>query len=134
MNFWYRFLADVVVVAHAAYVAFVVFGLLAILVGIVRRWAWVRNFWFRAIHLAMIAVVVAEALIGIICPLTIWEHRLREAAGESIAEGTFIGRWTHELIFVEAPQWVLTIVYCLFGAVVLATFLLAPPRWPWRRE
>ena len=53
----------------------------AILAGIALRWAWVRNFWFRTIHLAMIAVVVAESLCGIVCPLTDWEDRLREAGG-----------------------------------------------------
>jgi hypothetical protein len=45
-------------------------------------------------------------------------------------DGSFVGRWVHELIFFEAPEWVFTIVYCAFGAVVLATFILAPPRWP----
>ena len=51
---WARVLADVIVVLHAAYVSFVVFGLAAILLGIVFRWSWVRNVWFRAIHLIAI--------------------------------------------------------------------------------
>ncbi len=127
-----RLLADLIVVFHAACVAFVILGLLAILLGIVFRWGWVRNFWFRLIHLAYIAFVVFEAAIGMDCPLTEWENRLREAAGEEGYPGDFIGYWAHRLIYYEAEPWVFTIVYVLFGGAVLATFLLAPPRWPKR--
>lgn len=128
----YRLLADTIVALHLAYVAFVVVGMGAILVGIVLRWSWVRNFWFRTIHLLMIGVVVAESLCGILCPLTEWEDQLREASGDPNEVGSFIGRWMHDLLFVQVPPWVLSICYVVFGLAVLAAFLLAPPRWPWR--
>ena len=63
---WARVLADLIVVLHATYVSFVVFGLVAILLGIVFRWSWVRNIWFRSIHLIAIAIVVGESLAGIL--------------------------------------------------------------------
>ena len=122
--------ADFIVVLHFAYVSFVVLGLLAIVAGAALRWQWIRNFWFRLIHLAMIGIVVVEALFGMTCPLTTWENDFRLAAGETVQSGSFIGRWVHSLLFYEAPQWVFTAGYCLFGALVLAAFLLAPPRWP----
>lgn len=121
--------ADLVVFVHAAYVTFVIFGLVATLAGVVLHWKWIRNFWFRSIHLSMIGIVVFEALVGITCPLTTLEHRLRLAAGQQSSSGSFVGRWMHELLFFEAPPWVFTVVYCVFGAIVLATFALAPPRW-----
>ena len=130
----YRFLADLVVVLHAAYVAVVVFALVAIVLGTVLRWRWVRNFWFRSIHFLMIAVVVAQSLLGVICPLTTLENRLRRTAGETVYDGSFIGHWAHELLFMDTPDWVFTLCYCLFGAVVLACFWLCPPRWPWSRS
>ena len=43
-------LADIVVVIHFAYVAFVVLGLVAVLMGYVFKWNWVRNRWFRLTH------------------------------------------------------------------------------------
>jgi hypothetical protein len=131
----YRWLADLIVAVHFAYVAFVLFGLLAILVGMALRWRWVRNFWFRVVHFLMIAVVVAESLCGIECPLTTWEAGLREAVGEDVPEGSFIGRRLHELMFYPdgtVPEHVFTASYCLFAAAVLATLLLAPPRLPTR--
>ncbi len=133
MNF-YRLLADAIVVFHFAYVAFVVLGMLVILVGLALRWRLARNFWFRIVHFLMIAVVAAEALIRVYCPLTVWEAKLREAAGEPVESGTFIGRWVHRLMFFEAPEWVFTMCYCGFGLLVVLTLLLAPPRWPWRKK
>lgn len=131
---FYRFLADLIVATHLVYVATVVVGLLLILVGAVRGWQWTRNFWFRAVHFLMIAIVVAESLGGITCPLTDWEYRLRVLGGEEGEPGSFVGRWVHAVMFFEASEWVFTVCYCLFGLAVLATFILAPPRWPgWLR-
>ncbi len=132
MNLYSR-LADVVVVAHFAYVGFVLMGLLLVLLGMLLRWQWTRNFWFRATHLTMIGIVVFEALAGITCPLTTWENQLRVLGGESPGEGTFVARLAHELIFIDAPGWVFPVAYCAFGVLVLATWLIAPPRWPWRK-
>jgi hypothetical protein len=130
----YRILADLVVAFHFAYVSFVVFGLLLILLGGWRKWRWVRNFWFRLLHFLMIAVVVFESLFGIVCPLTDWEDALREKAGETVRQGSFIGRMLHQLMFVHLSPGVLTACYCVFGSLVLATLFLVPPRWPnWRR-
>jgi hypothetical protein len=92
----------------------------------------VRNFWFRALHLAAIGIVVLEALIGMTCPLTDWEKRLRDMAGEGSYAGDFIGYWAHRLIFYRAEPWVFTFLYVSFGLAVLAAFVLAPPRWPGR--
>lgn len=129
---WARLLADLIVLVHALFVGFVVFGIVAILLGITLGWGWVRNFWFRLIHLSAIGFVVFEAGIGMACPLTRWESRLRQAAGQEGYPGDFIGYWAHQLIFYRAEPWVFTVIYMLFGAAVLATFVLAPPQWPRR--
>ena len=130
---FYRFLADLVLAVHFAYVAFVVLGLVAILLGIVLRWRWVRNFWFRAVHFLMIAVVVVESLCGVLCPLTEWENSLRRLAGDSSAPGSFIGRWMGRIMFIDLPDSVLAACYCVFGAIVLITLIFAPPRWPGKK-
>jgi uncharacterized protein DUF2784 len=131
---WARVLADVVVVVHALFVAFVVLGMAAILLGLVLGWAWVRNFWFRVLHLAAIGVVAAQALAGISCLLTILENDLRRQAGQETYPGAFIGYWAHRLIFFHAEPWVFTLAYSLFGLAVLGAFVLGPPRWPWGRR
>ncbi len=126
---WSRILADGTVVFHACYVGFVVLGLAAILLGGACRWNWVRNVYFRVVHLAMIAIVVGEALAGIPCPLTIWEKQLRVQAGQASYAGDFIGYWVHRLIFYRAEPWVFTLLYVTFGLLVVAGLVLVPPRW-----
>ena len=128
MELFYRLAADLVVTVHAAYVGFVVIGFLLILLGTVLKWTWIRNVWFRLVHLTMILVVVAEAWLGIVCPLTTWENQLRELAGQTAYEGDFIANWMHDLIFFEAPPWVFTVCYTVFGLLVAATFWFAPPQ------
>lgn len=130
---WARIAADLVVVFHASYVAFVVFGMVAIVVGLMSGRSWARNFWLRMLHLVAIGVVAAQALAGVVCPLTLLENYLRRSSGQVAYPGSFIGYWAHRLIFVDAPPWVFTLIYSLFGLAVLATFLLAPPHRPGRR-
>ena len=129
MNF-YQLLADAIVALHAAYVAVVVLGVPAILLGAWRGWRFARNFWFRMVHLLMIGIVALEAIVGILCPLTEWEHQLRQLAGQPVEQGSFVGRWTHRLIFVDFSPEVLTACYCLFAAVVIVMFVMIPPRHP----
>jgi len=124
----YKLAADVVVVIHAGYVSFVIFGQLAVLIGILCRWEWVRNARFRWLHLIAISIVVVEALLGIVCPLTTLEDWLRTRAGQSGHRGDFVGHWVHELLFYDAPAWMFTLVYTAFGLVVVATFVVVPPR------
>ena len=126
----YHFMADLVVILHAAYVSFVVLGLVLILAGVIRGWNWVRNFYFRIAHLVAIAIVCIEAVSGIVCPLTTLEDYLREKGGQATYAGNFLGYWAHQLIFFDAPPWVFTFCYLIFGLLVLTVLLLAPPNSP----
>ena len=89
----YSLVADALLVTHALFVVFVVLGLILIFVGKLLAWRWVRNPWFRVIHLLGIGVVVLQSWCGVICPLTIWEMDLRLKAGETIYRDSFITHW-----------------------------------------
>src|SRR4051812_2397703 len=129
---WARIGADLVIIFHASYVAFVVLGMVAIVAGLGTRRAWARHFWFRVLHLSAILVVVALSVAGLSCPLTLAENSLRRSAGQESYPGAFIGYWAHHLIFFDAPPWAFNLIYGLFGLAVLLTFVLAPPRRPRR--
>lgn len=116
--------ADFILAVHAAYVVFVVGGLVATWVGIALRKAWARNPWFRGLHLAAIAFVVSESLLGIDCPLTVWENALREAPS---SQG-FLARWVHAWLFWNLPPVFFTVAYTAFGLAVAATWWKWPPR------
>ena len=128
------FLADLILVTHALFVAFVALGLVAVLLGKYWRWGWVRNLWFRLAHFLAIGVVIAESWLGLVCPLTEWESRSREAAGGETYSSSFIQRWLHEILFYDFAPWVFTAAYTLFGILVLVAWLLVPPEHPRNQE
>ena len=103
----------------------VVGGLIAVWLGATLGWRWITNPWFRYAHLGAIVFVAGEALIGMACPLTVWE----DLARGGVRAESFIGRWVRRLLFYQAPEWVFTAAYVAFALLVLATFVLAPPRW-----
>jgi hypothetical protein len=131
---FYHVLADFVVAFHAAYVGYVVLGQLAILAGVLFRWKWIRNPWFRWTHLIMMSIVGYEAARDITCPLTTLEASLRARAGEAATEGSFMGRLLHDLIFIDASPRVLAALHIGFALLVIGTFVLAPPRSFRRRQ
>ncbi len=122
-------LADLVVFIHALFVLFVVAGQALILTGWFFNWLCTRNPVFRVAHLTAIGFVVAEAWFGIMCPLTTLEHELRNSAGQTVYETSFVGYWLHRLLFYTAPEWVFTLVYTLFALLVVTTFVFYPPNW-----
>ncbi|PON19632.1 DUF2784 domain-containing protein [Candidatus Entotheonella serta] len=130
----YQLLADVILMMHALFVGFVVFGLVLIVIGTVTKWRWVRNPWFRVAHLVAIGIVVVQAWLGMTCPLKIWENRARQAGGNIGYTGSFMQHWLHEILFYDFEPWVFTLIYTLFGLLVGLTWVLAPPtRTSWRR-
>ena len=117
-------MADALLVVHFLIVGFIVGGLLLVWIGAAMRWGWVRNPWFRYAHLGAIAFVAAEAVLGIACPLTVWEDMLRGG----VKVESFVGRWVRSLLYYNAPEWVFTLAYLAWTAATLATLRLVPPR------
>jgi hypothetical protein len=125
----YAALADAVLVVHVGVVVFVVGGLLAILVGNVRGWSWVNTWPFRLAHAGAIGVIAVQAWLGRYCPLTLLEVALRRRAGQQAADdASFVQFWLERLLYVQAPLWLLAVVYTLFGLVVALAWWRYPPR------
>jgi hypothetical protein len=117
-------LADGLLVVHFAIAAFIVGGLIVVWIGAALGWRWVRNPWFRYLHLAAILFVAAEALIGMACPLTVWEDAMRGG----VQPESFVGRWMRRLLFYQAPEWVFTAAYAAWAGASVLTLVLVPPR------
>jgi multisubunit Na+/H+ antiporter MnhB subunit len=123
----FRYAADFVLLLHASVVLFAVAGLALIVAGKLRGWSWVRNFWFRSLHLLAIGIVVAQSWLGMMCPLTTLEMSLRARAGETTYPGAFIAHWVETLLYWHAPDWVFTLVYSCFAALVVASWFWVRP-------
>ena len=68
-------------------------------------------------------MIAAESLLGIDCPLTVWEDTLRRQQTTS----GFIERWVDGVLFYDAPTWVFTAAYVAFAALVVITWVAVPP-------
>ena len=101
-------LADAVLVVHALFLVWVVFGALAV-------WRWP---WLAVLHLPAVAWGLWIETSGGICPLTPLENSLRHAAGEDGYSGGFI---EHYLVNVIYPSGLTRdIQYILAGIVLVA--------------
>jgi hypothetical protein len=120
-------LAGLVLWAHVCVILFNLFGLIAVPLGAWRGWAFVRVFWWRALHLAALAIVALQALLGRACFLTLWQDSLAQNAGESGSQAPLIQRWVSEVIFWPLPVWFFALVYMAVWIYALALWRLVPP-------
>src|SRR5579871_28311 len=72
-----EFLADFLMLAHACFSVFVLYGLVFILAGTIVNWPWARNRWFLNLHLAATIFLLARIWLGLPCPFTVTEDFLR---------------------------------------------------------
>jgi hypothetical protein len=104
-------LADAVLVVHALFLVWVVFGALAV-------WRWP---WLAVLHLPAVAWGLWIETSGGICPLTPLENSLRHAAGEDGYSGGFIEHYIGGVIYpaglTRAAQWVAAGVLAVINAV-----------------
>ncbi|SPR98645.1 DUF2784 domain-containing protein [Cupriavidus taiwanensis] len=113
-------LADLVVIAHALFIVFVVAGGLLVL-------RWPRAAW---VHLPAAVWGVLIEWSGWICPLTPLENMLRRAAGQVGYSGGFVERYLLPLIY---PAGLTPAVQLWLGLVVLVVNVAIYALW-WRRR
>ena len=85
----YRFMADLVLVVHLAFVAFVVFGGFLV-------WRWRRLAW---VHVPVALWGAAIAATGFTCPLTPLENRLQRLGGRAGYQGGFIEHYVTAVLY-----------------------------------
>jgi hypothetical protein len=124
----YQWLADAVLVLHFAIVVFVVGGLVLVVLGNALSWRWVNDWWFRLAHVAAIGIVVLQAWLGRVCPLTTLESWLRVQAGSPSYRQSFTEHWVHRLLYYDLPSWAFVLAYTVFGLLVAVAWCYFPPR------
>jgi len=102
----YRLLADLVLILHAGFVAFVVLGALLAL-------RWPRIAW---VHVPVVLWGAGIEFLGGICPLTPLENHWRRLAGELGYPGDFV---EHYLLSALYPDGLTRQVQLALGALVL---------------
>lgn len=116
----YLLLAELVLLLHALFVIFVIFG------GIFSLYRW----WWKRIHLPALAWGVLIEWGGWICPLTPLEAQLRRLAHQEGAASGIIEPYLLPLLYpvglTREDQWLLAILLLGFNAVIYS--------WIWLRR
>ena len=115
--------AQLVLALHLVVIAFNVAGLVVIPLGAKLGWGFVRIRWLRLLHLASLAVVALQAMLGRACFLTIWQSDLGVGTEEPL-----IMRWVNSVIFWPLPIWVFTALYLAVFAYVIGLWWIVRPR------
>ena len=116
-------LVALILAVHLFIIAFNLFGLLAVPLGAWRGWNWVHRPFWRLLHLASLAVVALQALLGRACFLTLWQ-----AAAEGGSKEPLVMRWVNALIYWPLPLWAFTLIYLGVFAYALVLLWLVPLR------
>ncbi len=115
----YRLLADVVVLAHLAFVVFVVLGALLVL----------RRRWVAWLHVPAAVWGALIELGGWVCPLTPLENHLRRLGGAAGYRGGFVEHYVLPILY---PGGLTRGVQVALGVLVVAVNL-GVYGWLWRR-
>ena len=121
-------LADAILAFHLAIILFNIFGLVVIPLGCWLGWRFVRIFWWRTLHLAVLALVALQAVLGQACFLTDWQTELQRAAGIAARHQPLIAGLVNRLIYWNLPLWVFAVIYVAVWVYVLALWWWVPPR------
>jgi len=107
----YNLLADVIVLAHFLFIAFVICGGFLVI-----RWPRVAF-----VHLPAAIWGAVVEIFGWVCPLTPLENNFRLLAGNSSYSGDFVARYLIPLIY---PENLTTTIQQLFGGVVITVNMI----------
>jgi len=127
LNIPQQTIADLTVILHFLYVLFVAGGEFLIILGGLLGWKWVRNIYFRLSHLLAIIIVALLTILNLSCPLTLFEFKLRQSAGQEPSEIRFIPRLIRKLLFWDLPAKFFFWLYLGFALLVMITFMIFRP-------
>lgn len=115
-------LADIILLIHFAIAFFIVCGFF-FPIPYKLNWNFAKNYYVRLIHILLITVVFIETLIGIICPLTIFENLLRS----SYDTKSFISKWFGSLLFWDISINYFILIYFICFLWTLFIWFYYPP-------
>ena len=130
---WY-WAAKALAAGHLLLATFMVSGWLVIVIGGPLGLRFVRNFWFRAVHLGGFAVIAGFAAAGKLCPLTTLEYSLLARSGRDAGEPEpLVARVVEAALYPDVAPGLLLALTLLLGATTVLAWWIVPPERRGRR-
>ena len=102
-------LSEIVLLLHFSIFLFMILSFILIPYGYYQNWEWVKNIYFRSIHLILMGIILIETILGFMCPLTILENFLR--ADKKI--DNIFSKIIHQIMYWDFTNYQFIILYLL---------------------
>ena len=101
--------SEIVLLFHFSIFLFMILSFFLIPLGYYQKWEWVKNKYYRLIHLFLMGIIFIETILGFMCPLTILENFLRN----NIEINNKITKIVHQIMYWDLPTYQFIILYLL---------------------
>ena len=101
--------SEIVLLFHFCIFLFIITSFIFIPLGYHKKWKWVKNKYYRLIHLVLMGIIFIETILGFMCPLTILENFLRN----DIKINNKITQIIHQIMYWDLPTYQFIILYLL---------------------
>ena len=101
--------SEIVLLFHFCIFLFIMLSFFLIPFGYYQKWEWVKNRYYRLIHLILMGIIFIETILGFMCPLTILENFLRN----NIQINNKITQIIHQIMYWNLPTYQFIILYLL---------------------
>ena len=101
--------SEIVLLFHFCIFLFMVLSFFLIPLGYYHKWEWVKNRYYRLIHIILMGIIFIETILGFMCPLTILEKFLRN----DIEINNKITQIIHQVMYWDLPTYQFIILYLL---------------------
>ena len=101
--------SEIVLLFHFSIFLFIILSFILIPLGYHKKWKWVKNKYYRLIHLILMGIIFIETILGFMCPLTILENFLRN----NLRINNKITQIIHQIMYWDLPTYQFIILYLL---------------------
>ena len=116
-------LSEIVLLLHFSIFLFMILSFILIPYGYFKKWEWVKNIYFRSIHLILMGIILIETILGFMCPLTILENFLR--ADKKI--DNIFSKIIHQIMYWDLTNYQFIILYLLSLSYIIFLWLYFRP-------
>ena len=115
--------SEIVLLFHFCIFLFMILSFFLIPLGYQQKWEWVKNKYYRLIHIILMGVIFVETALGFMCPLTVLEHFLRNDTKINNKFTEII----HEIMYWDLSSYQFIILYLFsFLYLVILWFFFKP--------
>ena len=101
--------SEIVLLFHFCIFLFMILSFFFIPLGYYQKWEWVKNKYYRLIHLILMGIIFIETILGFMCPLTILENFLRN----NIEINNKITQIIHQIMYWDLSSYQFIILYLI---------------------